>query len=92
MLAKAVILLLCIVGILSSPLPQENTQGLPNTQCTMEKEPTLGGMKSVSCLLESVVMEPLKNPAIESFDSFRRNLNSMQAIKDFNEELQLCVS
>ncbi|XP_019852889.1 PREDICTED: uncharacterized protein LOC109582573 [Amphimedon queenslandica] len=89
MLAKAVILLLCILGVLSS-LPQENTQGLPNTQCSMEEQPTLGGMKSVSCLLESVVMEPLKNPAIESFDLFRQNINSPEALGAFMQTLQHC--
>lgn len=92
MLAKAVILFLCILGAVSSPLPQGNTQGLPNTQCSMEEQPTLGGMKSVSCLLESVVMGPLKNPAIQSLDLFRRNINSKEAHDAFLQDVQDCVS
>ena len=91
MLSKAVVILLAVFTAKISSAPLGNTQGLPNTQCTlgMPHQPSLGEMKSIACLMETIVLEPLKNPDIPSFDVFRpSNMGST----NFNQELSDCVS
>ena len=91
MLSKAVVILLAVFAAKISSAPLGNTQGLPNTQCTlgMPHQPSLGEMKFIACLMETIVLEPLKNPDIPSFDIFRpSNMGST----NFNQELSDCVS
>ena len=78
------------VTILSAAPAALNTAGAPNTQCTLQDSISTERFKAITCLLETVVMEPMKDPSIPSFDVFR--LKSLDEFDAYNAKLKSCVS
>ena len=72
----------------SSPIPL-NVAGTPNTACSTGTIPSMNYVKAVTCLMESDVINYMRDPSILSFDVFREdNWNSNSFIHDTTS----CVS
>lgn len=72
----------------SIPLPL-NVEGKPNTACFTGTIPSMNYVKAVTCLMESDVINYMRDPSILSFDLFRGdNWNS----NSFNDDTASCVS
>lgn len=54
----------------SSPVPL-NEAGTPNTACSIGTNPSMNYVKAVTCLMESDVLNYMRDPSIPSFDLFR---------------------
>jgi hypothetical protein len=91
MFNQAVLVIATLVAIVSTTpvAPAINTAGLPNTHCSIAVQPSLGRLKALACMLESNVMDQMKDPTIPSFDFFNPPINA--DIDTFIQTVSSCV-